>query len=82
MTKKTRLVVDLTEIEFIGLTAQARASGLTVENHVRQTLGAEKVEIQEKPARKRAPKRAAKKRAAKKRARKAARRGARHKAAR
>jgi hypothetical protein len=60
---KTRLVVDLTEIEFIGLTAQARASGLTVENHVRQALGAEKVEIKARPARKRAPKAASRKRA-------------------
>ena len=73
MAKKTRLVVDLTEIEFIGLTTQARASGLTVENHVRQALGAEKVEFQAKPARKRAPKKAAKKRVRKAARRKKAR---------
>ncbi len=62
---KTRLVIDLTEIEFIGLTTQARASGLTVENHVRQALGAEKVEIRKKSGRKRASKKAAKPRARK-----------------
>lgn len=77
MAKKTRLVVDLTEIEFIGLTTQARTSGLTVENHVRQALGAEKVEIQQKPTRKHKPKAIVKRRA-----RKSARRGARRKPAR
>jgi len=74
---KTRLVVDLTEIEFIGLTAQARASGLSVENHVRQALGAEKVESHETPARKRAPKAAVKRGLTKSRAKKPLRKAAR-----
>lgn len=62
---QTRLVVDLTEIEFIGLTAQAQANGLTIENHVRQVLGAEKVEFKAKRTRKRAKKAAGKAKAKK-----------------
>jgi hypothetical protein len=84
---KTRLVVDLTEIEFIGLTAQARASGLTIEDHVRHVLGAEKVEINGKDIRKRAakgpakgPAKGARKKARAKRAsRKSIRKAPRHK---
>ena len=80
---KTRLVVDLTEIEFIGLTAQARASGLTIEDHLRHVLGAEKVEINGKDIRKRAakgPANGARKKARAKRAsRKSIRKAPRHK---
>jgi hypothetical protein len=80
---KTRLVVDLTEIEFIGLTAQARARGLTIEDHVRHVLGAEKVEINGKDIRKRAakgPAKGARKKARAKRAsRKSIRKAPRHK---
>lgn len=80
---KTRLVVDLTEIEFIGLTAQARASGLTIEDHVRHVLGAEKVEINDKDIRKRAAKGPAKgarkKPRAKRASRKSIRKAPRHK---
>ena len=76
---KTRLVVDLTEIEFIGLTAQARASGLTIEDHVRHVLGAEKVEINGKDIRKRAAKGARKKARAKRASRKSIRKAPRHK---